>query len=211
MTLVLLVRHGQTAWNLEERFRGREDLPLDQTGLAQAERTAERIARDWSPAALYSSPLSRARQTAQAIGRRCGLPVQPLAGLIDIDYGSWQGLSPEEAARRFPRRARQWYRGSLRVRPPQGEQLGAVVRRGLRAVREIASRHPDQTVVLIGHTVVNRALILGGLGLHPSGFWGLGQEPCAINVLETDGRYFALRLLNDTCHLREPESTNERR
>ena len=201
MTWILLVRHGQTAWNVTERFRGREDLPLNEAGLAQAERTAERIARDWNPAAVYSGPLSRAMQTAQAIGFRCGLTVQLHADLIDIDYGRWQGLTPEEAARRFPRRARRWFLGSRWARPPRGESLGAVVRRCLQAVRGIASRHPDQTVVLVGHTVVNRALILGALRLRPSSFWRLGQEPCAVNVLETDGRSFVLRSLNDTCHL----------
>jgi probable phosphoglycerate mutase len=202
MTRILLVRHGQTAWNVTERFRGREDLPLNEAGLSQAERTAERIARGWSPAAVYSSPLSRARQTAQAIGRRCGLPVRAHEDLIDIDYGGWQGLTPEEAYRRHPRRARRWFRGSRRVRPPRGEPLGAVIDRCLRAVRQIAARHPGQTVVVVGHTVINRALLLGALRLRSAAFWRLGQEPCAISVLETDGRSFVLESMNDTCHLR---------
>lgn len=202
MTCILLVRHGQTAWNVTERFRGREDIPLDETGLAQAERTAARIAREWSTAAVYSSPLSRAVQTSQSIARQCGLSVQTEPGLIDIDYGDWQGLTREEAARRFPRRARRWFAGSFGVRPPGGEPLGAVVRRCLLAVRQIALRHPEQTIAVVGHTVVNRALILGALHLPAGLFWRLGQEPCALNLLETDGRNFTLKSLNDTSHLR---------
>jgi len=201
VTRIILVRHGRTAWNVTERFRGREDLPLDDTGLEQAERAAERIARQWKPAAVYSSPLDRARATAEAIARRCGLAAQVHRDLIDIDYGRWQGLTPEQALRRHPRRARRWYRGARWARPPRGESLRQVRRRCLRAIREIAARHPEETVVMVGHTVVNRAILLEILSLDNRRFWDLRQEPCAINVLETDCRSFVLVSMNDTCHL----------
>jgi len=201
VTRIILVRHGRTAWNVTERFRGREDLPLDDTGLEQAERAAERIARQWKPAAVYSSPLDRARATAEAIARRCGLAAQVHRDLIDIDYGRWQGLTPEQALRRHPRRARGWYRGARWARPPRGESLRQVRRRCLRAIREIAARHPEETVVVVGHTVVNRAILLEILSLDNRRFWDLRQEPCAINVLETDCRSFVLVSMNDTCHL----------
>jgi broad specificity phosphatase PhoE len=203
MTTLILVRHGRTAWNVEERFRGREDIPLDDTGLTQAERTAERIAGRWSPAAVYSSPLSRATATAEAIGRRCRLGVQVHEGLVDIDYGQWQGLTPEEARSRNPRRLRDWYRGARRACPPGGEPLRRVRSRCRRAVVEIAVRHPEQTVVLVGHTVVNRVILLGVLSMGLKEFWHLGQEPCAINLIETDGREFVLASMNDTCHLED--------
>ena len=204
MTTIVLVRHGRTAWNVVERFRGREDLPLDEAGRAQAERTAERIARASKPVAVYSSPLVRARATAQAIATRCGLSVRVHPGLVDIDYGRWQGLTPEEAHRRDRRRARRWFRGSRGGRPPGGESLSRVKRRCLRAVAEIAARHPDATVVAVGHTVVNRAILLGALSMRSREFWHLRQEPCAINVIETDGRRSVLASMNDTCHLEEP-------
>jgi broad specificity phosphatase PhoE len=203
MTTLILVRHGRTAWNAVERFRGREDLSLDDTGLAQAERAAERIARRWRPTAVYSSPLVRARQTAEAIARRCGLLVQIHPGLIDIDYGRWQGLTPEEATQRHPRRTRNWYRGTWWSRPPGGEALRAVKRRCLKTVADIARRHAGQTVVAVGHTVVNRAILLGALSLGLGRFWHLRQEPCALNVIETDGHAFVLVSMNDTCHLQE--------
>ena len=82
---VVLVRHGRTAWNRVERFRGRADVPLDDMGLGQAEATARRVATEWQPAAIYCSPLSRTVQTAVAIGRHCGLQAQPWPDLIDID------------------------------------------------------------------------------------------------------------------------------
>jgi broad specificity phosphatase PhoE len=201
MTTLVLVRHGQTAWNAVERFRGREDLPLNDVGLSQAERTAQRVSRQWKPAAVYCSPLSRARVTAEAVARSCGLSVEAHPGLIDIDYGKWQGMRPEEARARYPRRTRRWYRGAHWSRPPGGEPLSAVKRRCLKAVLEIASRHADQVVVVVGHTVVNRAILLGALSLGLRHFWQFGQEPCAVNVLELEGGSFTVRSLNDTCHL----------
>jgi len=201
MTTLILVRHGQTAWNVNERFRGREDVPLDEAGLEQAERTAQRIAEQWSPVTVYCSPLSRAKATAEAVARRCGLQAEMHAGLIDIDYGRWQGMTPAEARQRYPRGIRRWYRGSRWARPPGGESLAAVQRRCLKAVLEIASAHPGQAVVAVGHTVVNRLILLGALSVSLRHFWHMGQEPCAVNLIEVEGRSFTLRSTNDTCHL----------
>lgn len=101
--LFVLIRHGQTDWNRVERFRGHADVPLNETGLAQAEITGQRVAAEWTPAAIYSSPLSRAVKTAEAIAKHFYLPVQIHPGLIDIDYGRLQGMTPEESQRCDPR------------------------------------------------------------------------------------------------------------
>lgn len=203
MTTLILVRHGQTAWNAVERFRGREDLPLNDVGLSQAGRTAERICRQWRPAAIHCSPLSRARATAEAVAGRCRLSVQVHPGLIDIDYGRWQGMTPEEARQRYPRRIGRWYRGARWIRPPRGESLSAVRRRCLKAVLDIAFRHPGQAVVIVGHTVVNRLILLSVLSLGLRHFWQLGQEPCAVSLIELERGVFTVRSMNDTSHLEE--------
>ncbi|MFQ5925719.1 MAG: histidine phosphatase family protein, partial [Dehalococcoidia bacterium] len=101
MTRIILIRHGQTEWNRGERFRGRVDIGLDETGMRQAEAAAERIAR-WGVAAIYSSPLKRATVTAQIIASRLHLPVEPVDGINDMDFGIWQGLSIGEARSRYP-------------------------------------------------------------------------------------------------------------
>jgi phosphoserine phosphatase len=85
MTRILLVRHGQTEWNRVERFRGRADVPLNETGLAQAEATGRRVAAEWQPVAVYSSPRSRSVKTAEAIAKHFNRPVQIHPGLADID------------------------------------------------------------------------------------------------------------------------------
>ena len=201
-TRFILVRHGQTAWNRVERFRGRADVPLNETGLAQAAATGQRIAAAWQPSAVYASPLSRAVATAQAIAAHFALPVTPLDGLVDIHYGDWQGLTPEEARARWPDLVKAWYTAPATVQIPGGESLAGLRERALAAIRELTARHADQTVVLVSHTVVNRVILLAILGLGNDRFWRLRQDNCAINVFDAEGGDFTLVSINDTCHLR---------
>ena len=203
MTRIILVRHGQTEWNRVERFRGRADVPLNEIGLAQAEATGRRVASEWQPLSVYSSPLSRAVKTAEAIARHFYLPVQIHAGLADIDYGAWQGLTPDEVKERWPETLDAWYNVPHTARIPGGETLDDLRTRGMAAVNELAARHAEQTIVLVGHTVINRIILLGVLGLGNDRFWHLRQDTCAINVFEVDDSDFTVVSLNDTCHLRE--------
>jgi len=209
MTRIILVRHGQTEWNRVERFRGRADVPLNETGLAQAKATGQRVASDaslseeWQPVAIYSSPLSRAVKTAEAIAQHFNLLVQAHPDIADIDYGQWQGLTPDEVKARWPEIHHAWYNAPHTARIPGGETLQDLRARGMAAVNELAARHAGQTFVMVGHTVINRIILLGVLGLGNDHFWRLKQDTCAINVFEADGGEFTLASLNDTCHLRE--------
>jgi len=202
MTKFILVRHGQTEWNRVERFRGRADVPLNETGAAQARATGERIAAEWEPVAVYSSPLSRSVRTGEAIAGHFDLPVKVRPNLADIDYGEWQGLTPDEARARWPQEIAAWYAAPQDARIPGGETLTALRARAMAEVKELGELHLDDAIVLVGHTVINRIILLGVLGLGNERFWRLGQEPCAINVFEWDGSDFVVNRLNDTCHLR---------
>ena len=202
MTRIVLVRHGETEWNRVERFRGRADVLLNETGIAQAEATGRRIAAEYRPVAVYSSPLSRAVKTAEAIAGHFTLPVQVHAGLIDIDYGQWQGLTPDEARARWPEAVNAWYNAPHTARIPGGETLDDLRARGLKTVSELSALHKGQTIVLVSHTVINRIILLGVLGLGNDRFWRLTQDTCAINVFDAEGGVFTIVRLNDTCHLR---------
>jgi broad specificity phosphatase PhoE len=201
MAIVILVRHGQTEWNRIERFRGCYDVPLNEAGLAQAKAAARAIAARWPATAVYSSPLSRALATAEPIAHALGVAVQAHPGLVDIDYGAWQGLTPAEVLSRWPEAADAWYRGAAHAPIPGGEQLSAVGARALSALRDIAALHGEQTLVAVSHTVVNRALLICAMGLPWESFWRLGQDNGAINVLEVRDDIFALLQWNGTCHL----------
>lgn len=202
MTRIILVRHGQTEWNREERFRGRADVSLNQTGLLQAEQTGRHIAAKWKPVAVYSSPLARAVKTAEVIAGYFDLPVQVHPSLTDIDYGQWQGLTPEEVRERWPKMIDEWYNKPNSMRIPGGETLEQLRSRALAVIDELTARYKDQTIVVVGHTVINRIILLGVLGLSNDRFWRLRQDTCAINCFEEDGGNFTLVSLNDTCHLR---------
>jgi broad specificity phosphatase PhoE len=204
MTRIILVRHGQTQWNIGsgagERFRGRVDLPLDDTGLAQAHALAERLA-DLPIAVVYSSPLKRAVETARPTAQQLDLPIQLLPGIIDIDYGDWQGLSPGEVAEVYPDLYQLWLEKPHRVRFPNGESLRRVRLRGMATLKEVAARHEGRTVLLVAHQVVNKVLVCAMLGLDNSHFWRIRQDNGCINVFEHHDGIFTAVLVNDTCHL----------
>jgi len=201
VTNVILVRHGQTEWNRVERFRGHADVALNEAGLAQAEAAGERIFRQWKPSAVYASPLSRAVKTAEAIAKHYDLPVQVHPELIDIDFGKWQGLTPDEVQEQWPDEHYAWYHSPELAQIPDGETLDALRARAMRTVNELVSRHPGQTIVIVGHTVINRIILLGVLGLDNDRFWHLSQDTGAINVFEAESQDFFIASLNDTSHL----------
>lgn len=203
MTKIILVRHGHVEGISPERFRGRTDLVLTAEGRRQAAAAGRRIQASWTPVAVYTSPLSRCRATAEAIAEPFGLSPATLDGLIDIDYGKWQGLTPEEARAGWPDAAVTWYRAPDWAVIPGGETLQQVLARTVAALREVIGRHPDGTVVLVGHDSVNRVMLLHALGLPLSRYWRLGQDPCAINEIDFTEGSFIVRSLNETLHLSE--------
>ena len=199
-TDILLVRHGQTEWNRVVRFRGRTDLGLDQVGWTQARALARRLA-NWPIKAIYTSPLRRARQTAEPLARQLGLSIQPTEGLLDIDYGRWQGRTPEEVAQAEPRLYQLWLEEPQRVQIPGGESLSLVQQRVRLTMEEVVARHPDEMVLLIGHQVVNKVLICTLLGLDLASFWRIGQDTACLNRFRYHDGLYDVLLLNDTCHL----------
>ena len=184
-----------------ERFRGRADLELDEVGIKQAQAAAERIAEEWKISAIYSSPLRRTLNTAEIIAQRQGLEVKPLPGIIDIDYGEWQGLSPEEAAAKDNALYTAWMNKPHTVKFPGGESLTEIRERANTAVKELV-QHSEGTIALVSHKVVCHILVLNFLGLDNSHFWQIVQDVTAVNLFEIrDGIPSAL-LINDTCHLK---------
>jgi probable phosphoglycerate mutase len=206
-TKILLIRHGQTEWNRVERFRGHADVPLNETGLKQAEVTGRYVAANWKVDTICSSPLSRAVKTAEMIGKHVNLPVEIHSGLTDIDYGEWQGVTTEEAIKRWPAMVEAWYEAPHQVRIPGGETLEALRKRAMETIKDLTARHSGQTIVLVGHTVINKIILLGVLGLGSERLWHIEQDACAINVFEATARDYILISLNNTYHLSKLAST----
>ncbi|MBI4297602.1 MAG: histidine phosphatase family protein [Chloroflexi bacterium] len=203
-THLYLIRHGRTDWNRQERYRGRFDLPLDQEGERQAQALAQRLA-PVPLEAVYSSPLRRAWSTAQAVVQARGLEVRTLAGLLDIDYGEWQGLALDEAQSRYPKLYRSWQEQPQEVSLPGGESLAQVQARATSALEEVSRRHPRALVALVSHRVVCQVMLCAALGLGLSHFWQVVPEVASLQVLEHEAGRFRVALFNDACHLRTAE------
>jgi broad specificity phosphatase PhoE len=200
-TRFLLVRHGQTAWNKDIRFRGTTDLPLSELGLAQAQRVAAWL-RNEPIRDIYSSPLQRAVQTAQPLADALGLPIRIHGGLISADYGEWQGLTPQEVSERWPEMYRLWQQSPDQVIFPGGESLTIVLDRAVAMLDELSLAHPDQTVALFSHEIVTKTLMGHVLGMELSAHWHVPQDNGCINAFFHAPSRRSLVYLNDTCHLK---------
>ena len=169
-------------------------------------REEARLAGEWLKGetiqAAYCSPLSRARDTGEAIARHHGLKVTDLPGLTDLCYGDWEGLPLTEVKVKYADLYRQWETSPQTVRFPGGETLDEVKARALAAVDQVVRRHPGQTVLLAAHRAVNKVLIAALIGLDNSHFWRLGQDTTAVNRFDWTGDTWQIMALNDTCHLR---------
>jgi broad specificity phosphatase PhoE len=200
MAELILVRHGETEWNIGEIFRGRIDIDLNDTGRKQAELLGKYLSKV-KIEAIYSGPLKRALNTAQAIARYHNLEVQIAAGLNDLDFGQWQGLSRQEVSEKYQGLYAEWANHPERVTLPGGETLGQVRARAVKVVNEVIARHKG-AVVLVSHRVVNKVLICALLGLDDSHFWNIRLDTCGVTTFTCENGQFVLNRHNDTSFLK---------
>jgi glucosyl-3-phosphoglycerate phosphatase len=180
----VLWRHGQTTWNVEHRFQGQTDIPLDETGEAQAEYAARRLVT-LMPSAIFASDLTRAQQTAAPLSRLTGLPVASDKALRERSGGEWEGLTDTEINERYPRERATWD-------PPKGEPTSAVADRVSAAITRVsAAVAPGQLAVVVSHGAALRLGMERLLGLPAQGISVLGPlSNCSWSVLSVrDGRW----------------------
>jgi len=201
MIRILLIRHGHVEGIKPERFRGRADVPLTDRGVSEAAAVAGRIASAWRPIKVYTSPMKRCIDTGGAIAKACQVDAEILDDLNDIDYGAWQWKSYEEIQRAEPQRFTIWFARPPFTRFPDGESFQELVARSADALRLVVGRHSDDTVVLVAHDSVNRALLLQLLDQPLSAYWRLSQEPCCINEICIAGGEVHVVRINETAHL----------
>ena len=200
-TTVLLVRHGHVPGISPERFRGRTDIELTEQGVAEARKTAAWIARQWRPTIVYTSPMKRCRDTGAAIAARCNVSAEVLTCLNDLNYGEWQWQTHAAIAAEWPVLYQRWRTNPHLMRFPHGESLQELVARAADALRIAIERHPADTIVMVSHDSVNRALLLQALDQPLSAYWKLAQDPCAINEIIVASDRVTVAHANDTAHL----------
>ena len=202
-TRLILVRHGETIANREYRYIGARDDPLTEHGQTQALQLAEALAV-LPVAAVYSSPLQRAYNTALPIAARHELEVQTLDDLRESNFGTWEGLSHAEVVARSPEDAQQlhtWEQNAS-VAPPGGESFEAMQERVCAVVDRLAQAHPDQTIVLVSHVGPIKVLLCAALGAPFSSALRIFLDPATISVVDwRQAGYATVRLVNSHAHL----------
>jgi phosphoserine phosphatase len=203
MTKILLTRHGHVEGIHPERFRGREPLVLTVRGRAEAAAVARRIADGtwWRPSKIYTSPMGRCVETGAAIAKACGIAAEVCDDLNDIDYGAWQFKTFEDAKKDNPALFGAWFAMPHLVRFPNGESLQDLAARSANALRFVLARHPGDTIVLVGHDSVNRALLLQFLDLPLSAYRRMAQSPCCLNEIDIDSEKICILRVNETNYL----------
>jgi probable phosphoglycerate mutase len=202
-TRLLLLRHGQTALSIERRYSGRGNPELTELGREQAARAAKRLGSRSEITAVISSPLGRARETAESAAAALGLPVQVHDGLIETDFGTWEGLTFREASEGDPELFKRWL-GDTSIAPPGGESFDTVTERVVRAQSEIVADHGAGEVLLVSHVTPIKVLLRAALDVGPSILYRLHLDLASLSIAEfyPDGGA-SVRLVNDTNHLGE--------
>ena len=198
-----LVRHGETESNRRGLALGQDDVPLNEHGLWQAKRVGRALASE-PLVAVYSSPLRRAQDTAQAVAGHHGREVQVEERLIEMDVGEVEGLPFDEVRKRYPDLLEKWVSGSGPTQTmPGGERLVDVQERAWALVNELAARHGDEVIAAVSHNFVILSLNARALGIELAQFRRLRHSVAAVSVLDFSPKRVKVVRLNDTCHLDE--------
>ncbi len=202
-TTTLLLRHGETPLSAERRFAGRGDIPLTEAGRAQAAAVAARLAARGGIEAVVTSPLARARRTAEAVARATGAPLQADDDLAETDFGKWEGLSFLEASERWPDEVSAWLR-SVDAAPPGGESFAVVGRRVNAALDRLLAARTSGTLLLVSHVTPIKMLVCRAMLAPPAALFRLHLDVASLCEVAwfADGPA-VVRSLNDTAHLGE--------
>ena len=208
MTNIILLRHGETAWNIEKVFRGKAEVPLTVNGRKQAELAAEYL-RDLGVQAIYTSPLERAVETAQPVARLTGMEAIPEEAFTGMDFGLWQGRPHREVQEEYPELFEKFHTTPAEMRIPEGETFQEVMDRGMKGLEMIREKHPDQTVLIVTHRVICKLLVLGVMGLGPDRFWQIKLDTCAVcSFFFKDGDWVVSKV-NENFFLDETKRSTE--
>jgi ribonuclease H / adenosylcobalamin/alpha-ribazole phosphatase len=201
-TTTLLLRHGQTALSAERRFAGRGDIPLTDLGHEQAAAAAAALAQRGGIDLVVASPLRRTLETARSVAAATGVPISVDDGLVETDFGSWEGMTFGEVMARWPDEIAAWM-ADPEVAPPGGESFAAVGARVNAALDRILAASAGQTVVVVSHVTPIKSIVCRALLAPAAALFRFHLDVAALS----EAAWFAdgpalLRSLNDTAHLR---------
>ena len=200
-TTILLARHGECRRNVEGLFRGRVDFPLNERGLRQAAELGSAL-RPYSPEAVMTSPLLRAKDTARAIAGACSIRVEEDEGFNNISLGIWEGQPKTEIAERYPGQWKIWLENPERLAVEGAESLDDVLRRSMAALDRGVAKYRGKTFAAVTHRTVIKPLLAGCLGIASPYFWKVHMDTGSYSILVHDDLHgYSLFSLNRTDHL----------
>jgi probable phosphoglycerate mutase len=197
---LVLARHGETEWNRVGREMGHLVSPLTDRGVRQAEALAQRL-RSAKLDLIYSSDLERARRTAEIIASACGVELRLEEALRERNMGIFQGLTRSEIDERFPEERRAYDTGSIEYAVPEGESARQRTERSVRALTEIARRHPVETIAVVTHGGFLLGFFQHVLGMSPGESWRFKRHNASVSVFGYESERWHLETWNDTSHL----------
>lgn len=190
-TRIILVRHGETDWNVSHRVQGRADIPLNERGLKQASFVADFLQKE-KVDAIYTSPLSRAKTTAETIRGNREIPFFIEEGFTEVNLGLWDGHTPEEMDALFPHAYDQWKEDPLQVVPPEGESFQEVQKRAVAALERIVREQEGKTVVIVSHMGCLSTVLLHISKKSLSLLWEKPIVNCGLSEISYDGNRFEI-------------------
>ena len=213
LTTIVLVRHGRTPFTESHRISGRggEDPSLSESGILDANKAAEEIAKIGStgllqkvaaPTAVISSPLARTRETARILALKLGIEESVLDDLAEISFGAWDGHTNEEVATNWPEEYENW-RGDVQAAPPGGgESVKEFDRRIQKAKKTLLEQYEGQTILVVSHVMPIRGFIRAAIDADWPAYWRISLSPCSITVLRFWGEEAAeVSVVNYSGHL----------
>lgn len=192
----LLVRHGETVWNAEKRFGGHADVPLNETGLEQAEKTAGRLQNE-NISKAFCSDLMRARITAQEIMKFHDIPLVERTDLREMNFGSWEGLTYKDIVEQYPEQSKAWIEDGINTSGPGGESLKNFYDRigqVFQGLKGIASE--EDTILIVAHSGVVQSILSRELLGSVDGFWKFKVDNGGVVILEYSHGFPVLSALN---------------
>lgn len=203
MMKLLLIRHGQTDWNLLGKYQGQTDIALSGEGIRQADLLAQNFPVDTLDI-IYTSDLQRAFMTAERLAEKFSAPLYADKALRELNFGAWEGLTYQEIAERWPQEVQNLFGAPEKLQIPEGETFLMLQRRAMDKIHEIRAENEGKNVAVVAHGAISKAILTALLHIPLHYVWMLRQDNTAVNILRFDDEFVSVELLNGISHLDRP-------
>ena len=203
MMKLLLIRHGQTDWNLLGKYQGQTDIALSGEGIRQADLLAQNFPVDTLDI-IYTSDLQRAFMTAERLAEKFSAPLYADKALRELNFGAWEGLTYQEIAERWPQEVKNLFGAPEKLQIPEGETFLMLQRRAMNKIQEIRAENEGKNVAVVAHGAISKAILTALLHIPLHYVWTLRQDNTAVNILRFDDEFVSVELLNGISHLDRP-------